>query len=523
MNKKGFTTVELIVSFSLVAVIVFFLFEIVLILKDIYISSGIKTKLITKQAILTESINNDFVSKNLLAVARCTDAVDANACVDFTFSDGVKRLIVNRENNTVTYNDITTKLIDGSRIGNIKISSETSVNKEFSKYDGILTISVPIYHNLIEKENFGINIIHQYNSSVTSVANVNITDIVEAEKEVFLIGSSEDIKLLDEEYVDPGFYVQDNTNNTLIMDLEQLEDLVKVTGKVGNNPNGIYYKTYTIYDMNGNIMSQVTRQISVVSAQYLYNLENNAESLTIPITGRYKVELWGASGGGSVYTKGLGGYTVGEYIFNKNDTIYINVGKVGGAENYGGSNNGGGKFGESNSQLDSLGFSGGGGTDIRLNTNGISDRIFVAGGGGGGGGRDFTGTYEYKAGAGGGTTGGDAKGPASYIGHGATSTAGGIGGTNASNGALWQGGAGANYTDNTSSGGGGGGGGYYGGGGGGNGYGGGGGSSYCAEEAINCTLYSGTESIPTIDDEGYETGHNGDGYVKITLISLITE
>ena len=65
-TNKGFTTVELLVSFTLTAVIVFFLFEILFILKDLYVDTGIKTKLLTKQAVLTEKINDDVASKNLM-------------------------------------------------------------------------------------------------------------------------------------------------------------------------------------------------------------------------------------------------------------------------------------------------------------------------------------------------------------------------------------------------------------------------------------------------------------------------
>ena len=43
MNKKGFTIVELIVSFSLAITIGFFLFKITIIIKDLYTDSYIKT------------------------------------------------------------------------------------------------------------------------------------------------------------------------------------------------------------------------------------------------------------------------------------------------------------------------------------------------------------------------------------------------------------------------------------------------------------------------------------------------
>ena len=43
-TKKGFTTVELLVSITLVTVIVFFLIELIFVMKNIFTDSGIRTK-----------------------------------------------------------------------------------------------------------------------------------------------------------------------------------------------------------------------------------------------------------------------------------------------------------------------------------------------------------------------------------------------------------------------------------------------------------------------------------------------
>ena len=191
MNKKGFTTVELLVSFALISVIVFFLFEIIFVLKDLYVSAGIKTKLLTKQAVISEIINDDFTSLTLLYADKC-DSSDVNAdkevCINFAFKDITKQLVVDRENKTITWGNITTELISGSEFGNMKITKENLVHTEDTEtLNGILTIDIPIYHKLIEGEDFGIDINYQYNSNSVSLANINVSDIVDAEKRVYLI------------------------------------------------------------------------------------------------------------------------------------------------------------------------------------------------------------------------------------------------------------------------------------------------------------------------------------------------
>ena len=61
MNKKGFTIVELIVSFSLAATIGFFLLRITMVIKDLYTDSYVKTNIISKQNIITERMYDDFL------------------------------------------------------------------------------------------------------------------------------------------------------------------------------------------------------------------------------------------------------------------------------------------------------------------------------------------------------------------------------------------------------------------------------------------------------------------------------
>lgn len=101
-----------------------------------------------------------------------------------------------------------------------------------------------------------------------------------------------------------------------------------------------------------------------------YNYTGDVQFFKVPEDGYYGFELYGGQGGNKgSYQGGKGGYIKTVIKLNKGDVLYINVG--GGSGN---TFNGGGKGSDSN---------GGGATDIRLNSNLIKDRIFVAGGGGG--------------------------------------------------------------------------------------------------------------------------------------------
>jgi hypothetical protein len=249
--------------------------------------------------------------------------------------------------------------------------------------------------------------------------------------------------------------------------------------------------------------------------------------------GVYKLECWGAQGGkggssGSYISGGKGGYSVGTVTLDSSNTVYVYVGGQGSSSmsTGGGGFNGGGGHG-STVTSDYLAGGGGGASDIRIGTNSYAYRVIVAGGGGGSG--------VNSGGAGGGTSGtnGVSSSYQDRCGSGGTQTAGGAmatsNTTNVTSGSFGQGGTGGNGN----AGGGGGGGGWYGGGGAGYGSnasgGAGGGSGYIHQGSNSASAlgqnyilsdaatYAGNTSFPSTGGST-ETGHSGNGYVRITQI-----
>ena len=119
----------------------------------------------------------------------------------------------------------------------------------------------------------------------------------------------------------------------------------------------------------------------------------NVQAYTIPVTGTYRIELWGASGGDAgPYKGGLGGYTSGYIHLQEGQVLYFYVGGEGSQSSIGGWNGGG----DLTSGQEAFGASGGGATDVRLvsgawnNFDSLKSRIMVAGGGGGANYRNVT-------------------------------------------------------------------------------------------------------------------------------------
>lgn len=272
----------------------------------------------------------------------------------------------------------------------------------------------------------------------------------------------------------------------------------------------------------------------------------NIQTYTVPSTGKYKLEVWGAQGGSgnSNVHGGYGGYSVGMINLTQGDTLYVCVGGKGGGNATGDTSvvgyNGGGEanFGGARGN-------GGGATHIAkvtglLNTleNNLSDILIVAGGGGGAG---YYAAYDSgNGGSGGGYIGGHGLFNGSTTGDSNSHT--GSGGTQSTGGetdnystqSTGSFGQGANRGDSSLWGGSGGGGGLYGGGAATNNAGAGGGSGYIAGLSDAC-MYgydvqaSSSANTKTVSVNAYSLdptalmAKEGNGYATITPIAATYE
>ena len=303
--------------------------------------------------------------------------------------------------------------------------------------------------------------------------------------------------------------------------------------------NSMKKATAFYFKLNNNKMYGIG---SANSNGAVMNFDYTGSVQTATLTpGRYKLECWGAQGGNSNQSNGTygnggkGGYSTGILNVSTNTTIYITVG-------------GQGQNGVFNTRT-AGGFNGGGASDISLmspvfshssyfinnirDTNSLLSRIIVAGGGGSAG-YDVS-NNAANGGAGGGTTGQDGLSNRVYHGTGGKQTTFGTGGSSEEpnrysvQAKFGCGASASNSTDVAP----GGGGGWYGGGlhcdsaGGGSGY------VYTPTTAsnypsgclLNSTYYlsnaqtiAGNKSFPS-PTGSTETGHSGNGHVKITKLS----
>ncbi|MCX8074014.1 MAG: glycine-rich protein [Clostridia bacterium] len=373
---------------------------------------------------------------------------------------------------------------------------------------------------------------NQSGQTTHTVANIDKTKPV-----IALNGSSSVLVVKGSAYTEQGATVTDDLDTNI-------QSKLVITGSVNTAVEGSYIVKYNVTDAAGNAAVEVSRTVNVANSEYTFNYTGASQTFVVPYSGTYKIECWGAQGGG---TGGLGGYTSGNVVLTKDMNLYIYVGSAGsesvnpytsdsGTRFNGGA--GGGYFTYASYPVRVPG--GGGATDVRLNSGnwnditGLRSRIMVAGGGGGG-------ASSLLGGVGGNTSGGNGvRGSTggAVIGGGGTQTSGGT--SNIYTGSFGSGGSGyiSNPTAPNNNDGTGGGGGYYGGGGGyggvavgtqsGNAATGGGGSSfisgYSGCNAVNASgvhtgqpvHYSGISFTAATMQAGIRSGN---GIVKITPIS----
>ena len=336
-----------------------------------------------------------------------------------------------------------------------------------------------------------------------------------------------------------------NTNTTIIG--KKGKNIILPTAKVYEDCE---FSNYEIKDGTGKINENTINALTDVTVRINYKCNINFDFITYdyiapttdvaepyytfkaPVTGKYKLETWGAQGGGD--KGGYGGYSSGEITLKKDDLLYVYVGGQGSAKstttNVGGYNGGG----YSGNNSDAKSYSGGGATHF-ANTTGLlkslSDKInnimVIASGGGG-----TTSNLTTVAGSGGGivgsmgTSSNSSFNNSAFLPGGGTQTGPGF----AYGGSVRQGIFGAGIQNYSSGWGGGGGAGLYGGS---NGHGttGAGGSGYIGNTLLtnkamycyNCTE-SNDESTKTVSTTCHsETptencAKEGNGYAKITLI-----
>ena len=158
MKKNGFTTIELITSFTLASVIMIVLFNIILILKDNLSKVNAKTNLLIEKDNLSYNINKRFKEKELSSITTCEEG---DKCYLFTYSDDTSdKLIYSNTDKTITFNNYTFDIIEGIAVEEPTITEHYDTMSS-TKYNGYFIINVPIS---LDNKDYSIKINKHFNT-----------------------------------------------------------------------------------------------------------------------------------------------------------------------------------------------------------------------------------------------------------------------------------------------------------------------------------------------------------------------
>ena len=147
-KKNGFTIVEVIVAFALTMIVVLFLFQIIIMLKNVYNNNVVASDLVVKQSNISYMINSDLLRGQLNFPTSVSQNVNTTnyKCYTISFATGFTReLCYDTSENTISYNDYEFKLVDKSVIGSVSVNLD----------GGNLFINIPITYPDLDG-NYGI-------------------------------------------------------------------------------------------------------------------------------------------------------------------------------------------------------------------------------------------------------------------------------------------------------------------------------------------------------------------------------
>ena len=408
MKKDGFTLIELLAVIIILTLLYLFVMPRVSdLIKDGNNTNDyiIKNNIITSAKEYTNSYDtrflNDFVNVGYVKYISKEDLIN-NKLLDKNEVESIgffKVKVELKEDNkleyTIVYDDIKKVLLNVNLNGGLMTSNPTG------EYDAgqIVTLNTPTKNNY-EFTHWSIDI----GNSILSGNNLTIG----------------------------------NTNTTVKANwrINKITLTIDLNGGTSNNQNGIYSSKSTITlekptkdnyvftgwklvsgdaVLSGNKLTFGLEDVSIIAlwtkSVYEFAYTGSEQTFTAPVSGNYKLEVWGASGGSidTTYIGGYGGYSKGEINLSSNDKLYINIGGQGNEKSTsstiaGGYNGGGIGAGDASFPVYSTG--GGGATHIS-NVSGllsslsskINNILIVAGGGGG----YYGGGASNQAGAGGGS------------------------------------------------------------------------------------------------------------------------
>jgi hypothetical protein len=164
-NNKGFSTLELLISFIIISFVSIAMFRAVLTLNNKLFYYQHTSRLIVFQGSLTNAIQRGLSNEVVNKITPC-----GTNCYDIRYKNSaIKRLKIDKSVNTIQFGNIIERLPTNTRfIGDLVFDISGIQSNENVKYNTVITFNVAVISDIVD-EVFNINITHQYNSKATPI------------------------------------------------------------------------------------------------------------------------------------------------------------------------------------------------------------------------------------------------------------------------------------------------------------------------------------------------------------------
>lgn len=134
MNKRGFTIIELLVSFVLISVVTFALFRTVLSIERIQQRNIYENLFQSFQTIISKDFGNDLLNKKIVSISKC-----GTNCYDINYENlGNIQLKIDKDNGIFSYGNIAEKLPKKYKfVDDIQVEKYISNEKNINSYVAI--------------------------------------------------------------------------------------------------------------------------------------------------------------------------------------------------------------------------------------------------------------------------------------------------------------------------------------------------------------------------------------------------
>ncbi len=160
LNNRGFSLVELIVTFTLVSIMMFLVLELTVNVRHSYNLTGLKTEFLTKQSMVLSIVNDDLNIKKVSEINDCGEN-----CFQIVFYDTTtKLLVIDKVNNVIRYGNEAIELGENAVINDVTTINTSFAVEPTSSIDSYVILTIPITNDNFPEEDFTIRLMYQYHS-----------------------------------------------------------------------------------------------------------------------------------------------------------------------------------------------------------------------------------------------------------------------------------------------------------------------------------------------------------------------